>query len=68
MRSRCSGCGTGRSVVDPYGGGSGPDQPISSPWGIAQRDDHDLFVAMAGMHQVYCLDPSANMLEINQYV
>jgi catechol 2,3-dioxygenase-like lactoylglutathione lyase family enzyme len=24
--------------------------------------------AMPGMHQVYCLDPSANMLEINQYV
>ncbi len=24
--------------------------------------------AMPGMHQIYCLDPSANMLEINQYV
>jgi len=24
--------------------------------------------AMPGMHQIYCFDPSANMLEINQYV
>ena len=24
--------------------------------------------AMAGMHQIYVLDPTANMIEVNQYV
>ena len=44
--------GTNRSVVDRDGGGSGPSQPINSPWGMARIGD-ELFVAMAGQNQIW---------------
>ena len=47
--------GTGRPVVDYDGGGSGDAQPINSPWGLAHRDG-DLFIAMAGLHQIWRVD------------
>lgn len=44
--------GTNRPVVDGHGGGSGPAQPINSPWGLALVEDR-LFVSMAGSHQIW---------------
>lgn len=39
-------------------GGSGQDVALASPWDLAWREgDHRLWIAMAGMHQLWTYDP-----------
>ncbi|XP_071502157.1 NHL repeat-containing protein 2-like [Diadema antillarum] len=49
--------GTGEQGNDPYGGGQGVEQVISSPWDVAFGPPNEdvLFIAMAGTHQLWGL-------------
>ena len=48
--------GTGRQSVWPSYGGSGTEVELSSPWDIVERDGL-LYIAMAGLHQIWVYDP-----------
>ena len=48
--------GHGRRAVDAHGGGTSTDQGLASPWDVAMHED-ELFIAMAGAHQVWSMDP-----------
>jgi hypothetical protein len=49
--------GTGNPGTDRRGGGSGTNQPINAPIGLALDPTRNkLFIAMAGLHQVWSLD------------
>lgn len=48
--------GQGRRVVDLHGGATGHDQGLASPWDLAMHED-ELYIAMAGAHQVWTMDP-----------
>jgi thiol-disulfide isomerase/thioredoxin len=47
--------GTGEQVYDREGGGSGRNQGLNSPWDLALVDGQ-LYIAMAGPHQLWVLD------------
>jgi len=47
--------GTGEQVYDRNGGRAGTRQGLNSPWDLALAGD-TLYVAMAGMHQLWILD------------
>lgn len=47
--------GTGEQVYDRVGGHAGTRQGLNSPWDLALAAD-TLYVAMAGMHQLWTLD------------
>lgn len=50
--------GTGSQGTDKEGGKLGIHQEISSPWDICKLNEDVVFIAMAGIHQIwmYCLD------------
>ena len=47
--------GTGQQVYDRTGGGIGTSQGLNSPWDVA-LDGDNLYIAMAGEHQIWVLD------------
>ena len=47
--------GTGRISNDRQGGGIGERQGLNSPWALALDGDR-LYIAMAGLHQIWVLD------------
>lgn len=47
--------GNGTQGRDYQGGGSGPDQLLSTPWDVLGVDD-SVYVAMAGTHQIWVWD------------
>jgi len=47
--------GTGQQSYDRFGGASFTSQAISSPWDLALSGDY-LFIAMAGLHQIWIMD------------
>ena len=49
--------GTGERGFDRVGGGVGTDQPLASPWDLHLSPDGDqLWIAMAGTHQLWTVD------------
>lgn len=49
--------GNGEQGFDYAAGKSGVDQALSSPWDLEiAQDEGILYVAMAGIHQIWCLD------------
>lgn len=57
--------GTGEQSRD-YGKvhGSGTDAPLSSPWDLLLAGG-ELFIAMAGTHQIWALDPGSGRLRVH---
>jgi len=52
--------GTGEQGRDREGGSDATDQPLSSPWALALAPDRStLYVAMAGLHQLWSIDMTA---------
>lgn len=47
--------GTGEISYDRHGGNTGTQQGLNSPWDLAIRDN-TLYVAMAGLHQIWAFD------------
>lgn len=47
--------GTGKQGHDRVGGETGIRQALSSPWDLAIKD-HTLYIAMAGLHQIWTYD------------
>jgi NHL repeat-containing protein len=47
--------GTGTQAIQPGGGGPGASTALSSPWDLA-LDGTTLYIAMAGIHQIWSLD------------
>lgn len=47
--------GTGRQAPWPPAGGPMPDTPLASPWDV-EFDGDRLYIAMAGMHQIWMAD------------
>lgn len=47
--------GTGRQGYDRSGGRKGPEQDLASPWDVAV-DGNRVFIAMAGLHQIWVYD------------
>lgn len=52
--------GTGRQQYDRVGGRCGTEQGLDSPWDLAVVDN-DLFIAMAGTHQIWRMDLSSGL-------
>lgn len=52
--------GQGRRVADLHGGGFGEDQGLASPWDLCLHQG-ELYIAMAGVHQVWSLDPHTDI-------
>jgi DNA-binding beta-propeller fold protein YncE len=50
--------GTGEQLLGERVGGAGRSTKLSSPWDLAILDDR-IYVAMAGTHQIWLLDPAA---------
>jgi len=48
-------CGTGKQVWDRMGGKAGREQGLNSPWDLTLVGD-ELYVAMAGNHQIWSVD------------
>jgi sugar lactone lactonase YvrE len=48
--------GTGEPAHGPHRGGPAREVPLSSPWDVAPHDGR-LFVAMAGLHQIWDVKP-----------
>ncbi|MEE2886049.1 MAG: thioredoxin-like domain-containing protein [Planctomycetota bacterium] len=55
--------GTGRPVIDTMAGGTGTDQPLNSPLGLA-TDGESLYVAMSGSHQIWRVDLATKSAEV----
>ena len=55
-------CGTGEQVYDHRGGAPGRAQGLNSPWDLALVDSL-LYIAMAGNHQIWVLDPKTGIAE-----
>lgn len=54
--------GTGRQLRRREGGGPALDQDLSTPWDVAWFDGQ-LVVAMAGVHQLWALDPAPELAD-----
>ena len=50
--------GTGKQAMLPSQGGSGKETGLSSPWDLAGRNGL-LYIAMAGLHQIWIYDPKS---------
>ena len=50
--------GTGKQAMFPSQGGSGKETGLSSPWDLAGRNGL-LYIAMAGLHQIWIYDPKS---------
>lgn len=49
--------GTGQRGFDQSGGGNGTSQPLASPWDVAMgADNRRVYIAMAGLHQLWELE------------
>jgi DNA-binding beta-propeller fold protein YncE len=53
--------GTGQQARGPSDGGSAVSTPLSSPWDLATHGPL-LFIAMAGTHQIWMLDPMRGLI------
>ncbi|CAM9320884.1 unnamed protein product [Chrysoparadoxa australica] len=53
--------GTGEQGFDYTGGKKGKDQWLSSPWDVVVHGDGDLLVAMAGLHQIWKVNPKSGL-------
>lgn len=55
--------GTGEQLRRRGGGGPAREQALSTPWDVAWFDDQ-VVVAMAGVHQLWALDPFAQVVRV----
>lgn len=57
--------GTGRQSYDRRGGSIGTSQAISSPWALELDPDHNrLYIAMAGLHQLWSYDLKTHKTQV----
>jgi len=56
--------GTGEQVYNLRPSGPALDTPLNSPWDVLYHDG-ELFIAMAGQHQVWMYDPAAETLRLH---
>jgi thiol-disulfide isomerase/thioredoxin len=61
--SVCTVAGTGVQLRERGGAGPALSQPLSSPWDVAWFDDA-VFVAMAGIHQLWRFDPIGQTIAV----
>jgi thiol-disulfide isomerase/thioredoxin/outer membrane protein assembly factor BamB len=54
--------GTGNQARWNGEGGAATQQSLNSPWDLAAYDGRLLFIAMAGAHQIWMLDPSRGLV------
>ncbi len=55
--------GSGQQAQKLPSGGQGADTALSSPWGLALDGDR-LFIAMAGLHQIWTLDLAEDAVDV----
>lgn len=55
--------GTGEQGYDRQGGGKGTGQAISSPWDLQVNGDR-LYIAMAGLHQIWVMDLGTGTIKV----
>lgn len=55
--------GTGEQAHTPISGGRGPAIALDSPWDIL-TDRHQIYIAMAGTHQLFVFDPDTLNLRL----
>lgn len=56
--------GTGEQAHWGATGGHGPATPLNSPWDCTLVGDHQLYIAMAGPHQLWKLDLSTQQVNV----
>jgi thiol-disulfide isomerase/thioredoxin len=57
--------GQARSIPQPGASGPAKKTPLCSPWDVIQfKDDKALYIAMAGTHQIWKLDPGAEIVSV----
>jgi thiol-disulfide isomerase/thioredoxin/sugar lactone lactonase YvrE len=56
--------GTGAQEYNPQPGGPALSTPLNSPWDVLYHDGQ-LFIAMAGQHQVWAYDPDSETIRLH---
>ncbi len=55
--------GTGSQGYDRRGGAKGAAQPLSSPWALELVGNNQLFIGMAGIHQIWVMDLDSEIIK-----
>lgn len=56
--------GVGKQLYDRSPSGDAAEQPLNSPWDLIVVDDV-LYIAMAGPHQIWAIDPNTNKIRLH---